>query len=384
MKVVFVSNYFNHHQKPLSDALYEQTDGKYCFVETETITEERLKMGWGSEVTPDYVIKSYKSANSAMKCQAMVDDADVVILGSASYEWIRKRLREKKLTFCYSERLYKTGYEFYKWPIRLIRLFLKYTRYKTVYMLCASAYTAADFALTGTFLNKTYKWGYFPKVKKHDVDALMSKKKRNSLVWCGRFIALKHPDDVLRVAERLKNDGYDFELNFIGTGPMEQQLRQMTIDLSLEDRVHFLGSMKPEQVREQMEEAGIYLFTSDRQEGWGAVLNESMNSGCAIVASHAIGSVPFLLEDKKNGLIYKDGDLDDLYMKVRWILDHNEDQIRMGKEAYITLTQEWNPENAAKKFLDMSKKLLDGKKQQSFNTNGICSRAEIIRNNWYR
>lgn len=51
--------------------------------------------------------------------------------------------------------------------------------------------------------------------------------------------------------------------------------------------------MKASEVRSYMEKADIYLFTSDFNEGWGAVLNESMNSGCAVVASHAIGSVPF-------------------------------------------------------------------------------------------
>ena len=33
-----------------------------------------------------------------------------------------------------------------------------------------------------------------------------------------------------------------------------------------------------------MEQADIYLFTSDRNEGWGAVANEAMNSACAMVA----------------------------------------------------------------------------------------------------
>lgn len=54
-------------------------------------------------------------------------------------------------------------------------------------------------------------------------------------------------------------------------------------------------------VREHMEDADIFLFTSDYNGGRGAVLNESMNSGCMVAASHAIGSVPFLLEDGKRG-----------------------------------------------------------------------------------
>ena len=63
-----------------------------------------------------------------------------------------------------------------------------------------------------------------------------------------------------------------------------------------------------------MEKTGIFLFTSDRQEGWGAVLNEAMNSGCAVVASHLIGAVPFLKKKKKNGLVYSSGDRKTLFV----------------------------------------------------------------------
>ena len=75
----------------------------------------------------------------------------------------------------------------------------------------------------------------------------------------------------------------------------------------VEDCVEMLGAMSPDEVRAYMERADVFLFTSDFNEGWGAVLNESMNSGCAVVASHAIGSVPFLIKDGVNGLIYENG-----------------------------------------------------------------------------
>lgn len=32
MRILFCSNYFTHHQIPLSDALYELTNHNYCFV----------------------------------------------------------------------------------------------------------------------------------------------------------------------------------------------------------------------------------------------------------------------------------------------------------------------------------------------------------------
>ena len=46
MKLVFVSNYFNHHQLSFCDALYELLDGSFCFLQTQPMEEERIRMGW--------------------------------------------------------------------------------------------------------------------------------------------------------------------------------------------------------------------------------------------------------------------------------------------------------------------------------------------------
>ena len=44
MQVVFVSNYFNHHQLSFCDALYELLEGSFCFLQTQPMEEERVKM----------------------------------------------------------------------------------------------------------------------------------------------------------------------------------------------------------------------------------------------------------------------------------------------------------------------------------------------------
>ena len=45
MKVVFASNYFNHHQKFLSDAFYKRLGEKYSFLETEPMEADRANGG---------------------------------------------------------------------------------------------------------------------------------------------------------------------------------------------------------------------------------------------------------------------------------------------------------------------------------------------------
>ena len=382
--VVFVSNYFNHHQRPFSEAMYGLLGDGYTFVETESISQERLAMGWGEQDIPCYVIPANVFATQGGKVQQLIDHADVVIFGSAPRELLVSRIQKDKMIFRYSERPLKVK-EPWKYPVRLFTWRRAMPQKKHTYMLCASAYTAGDFAQFGLFCNKCYKWGYFPATKQYDIDALFAQKSKNgrpSILWAGRLIGLKHPDASILLADRLRANGYRFDLNIIGNGAMESQIKAMIREKKLDDCVHMLGVMRPEQVRAYMEKADIFLFTSDFNEGWGAVLNEAMNSGCAVVASHAIGSVPFLVRDGENGMIYRNGDEDSLYNKVSYLLDRPLEREKMGKNAYETLTGTWNAETAAERLLVLIEQLMDNGSTPF--KDGPCSKAKHLKDNWYK
>lgn len=383
MKIAFVSNFYNHHQKPVADELYSMTGVEYHFIETAKISEERLKMGWGRDEKPTYVLQSYTDQTAKENCQRIIDEADVVITGSAPRSLLKTRLKNKKLTFYYSERIYKKKPPVYKYPVHFLKNIKHIIRHRNLYILCASAYTSADYAKVFTFKNKAYKWGYFTAVKEYeDVDVLVADKTPNSILWTARFIDWKHPEHAVEIAKRLKKDGYDFKLNMIGNGELEEQIKELIEKESLSDCVEMLGSMRPEEVREYMEKSEIFILTSDRNEGWGAVLNESMNSACAVVANSAIGSVPFLMKDGENGYMYKD--VDGLYNKVKKLLDNAEERKRLSKNAYNTMIEEYNPKNAAKRLLSLCERMLEGEYKSFPFAEGICSKAEELKDNWYK
>lgn len=374
--IAFFSNFINEHQIPFCEAMYKLTNGEFRFIATEPIWQERLKIGFEdkSDGFP-YVIKSYESEESYKKALELGAGSDVVIIGSAPDKFIEERLTQNKLTFRYYERYFKEG----RWHILDPRVFIAHYkqdfryRKKNLYMLCASAYTASDCRFIFSYPDKTYKWGYFPPVKRYDnIENIINAKTPASILWVARFIKLKHPEAPLYVAKRLKEDGYEFTLNIIGSGKLEKKIKDIITKNGLFDNVKLLGTMSPEEVRKNMEKSEIFLFTSDRNEGWGAVLNESMNSGCAVVASGAIGSVPYLIKDGENGLKYKDGDLNELYKKVKFLLDNSEKRREIGKNAYKTLTDEWNAEVAAERLLTLIEKIKEGKETPF--TNGPCSR----------
>ena len=203
-----------------------------------------------------------------------------------------------------------------------------------------------------------------------NLNALVDGKIKNSILWAGRFIDWKRPEYAIYVAEKLKKEGYDFSLNLIGVGDRFEKIKTLTEKKGLNDYVKLLGAMSPEQVRENMEKTEIFLFTSTKQEGWGAVLNESMNSVCAVVASKEIGSVPYLIDDGKNGFTFKSKK--ELYKRVKRLIDNPQKRKDMGKDAYETLTEKWNAEVAADRLLTLTENLNEGKDTPF--TDGPCSK----------
>lgn len=380
MKLIYLSNFFNHHQKPLADALYAILGNDYCFIETwEGIPSEQKRLGYHEYEVP--YVKKYSEERQLI--DKMIMEYDVVIYGEAPLRLIKNRYASGKLTIRDDESRYKNPNRFLKWPI--------YT-YNSLwlnkgYLLCASAFAPIDYMLSGMNPRNCYRWGYFPEVKRIESikDLLRQRRERHSkrvsILWVGRLIPLKHPEAFINVAENLKREGIAFTMNIIGTGKMESKMKERVYKKNLTNEINFLGSMSPESVRSYMEDADIFLFTSDRREGWGAVLNESMSSGCAVVADNNIGSVPFLIEDGVNGLIYKSRKMDDLFNKVKWLIKHPDDMQRMGNNAYLTMSEKWNGKTAASNLLLLCEALLKGKETPILE--GPCSKAPLLMRKWH-
>ena len=375
LTVTFFSNYLTLHQTPFCEAMEKRLHGNFKYVATSTIPEDRLKLGYKDlSKSVNYAVNAYENEESYKLALSLGENSDVVIMGDAPITFAEKRLKEDKLTFKYTERYFKCG----RWRILDPRVFavrykedIKYRKNKNYRLLCASAYTGPDCRFIGCYKNKAYKWGYFPPTKTYeDIDGIIDGKKKNSILWVARFLKLKRPEHVVYVADRLKKEGYNFSVEMVGIGERAEKIKRDIIKRGLQSEVKLLGAMSPEKVRERMEQSEIFLFTSDRNEGWGAVLNESMNGGCAVVASGKIGSVPYLIQNGENGFSYKNKK--DLYKKVKFLLDEPEKRKVLGKNAYQTLVGKWNAEAAADRLIRLIENVISGK--DSDYPDGPCSK----------
>lgn len=363
MRITFFSNFLTHHQIPFCDEIFKELGDNFTFVSTKDIPDSFIKSGYPDSREYTYNLLSYKNSLNYEKAIALGKDSDIVIIGSAPHIFIKERLQLNRHTFKYSERILKKGLWRLLDPFLLYSLFKSHTllRDKNVYMLCASAYTANDLNLFLSYPQKKFKWGYFTRVEKLEIEQLIDQRKDDciQLLWVSRFIDWKHPELAVKLAFELKKRGLNFNLNMIGDGQMYEKIEKMIEKLELSEYVTLLKNMSNSEVRNHMKRSSIFLFTSDRNEGWGAVLNEAMSVGCAVIASNMIGAAPFLIKHEHNGLFFKSKNLMSLVGQTERLYHDRLLRKRISINAYKTMYNEWSPEIASERFLNLAKSILE-------------------------
>ncbi len=143
----------------------------------------------------------------------------------------------------------------------------------------------------------------------------LPKRPQFTLVFCGRFIALKGPDRALDLLSCLKNQGYsDIQLLMIGEGPLEAQLRQQAIDLGIASQIRWTGALSQEAVFDWMGRSHVFIYTgleepeTGRAETQGLVIQEAQFLKLPVVV-HSVGGVSYGLLKNESGFLIDSEDM---------------------------------------------------------------------------
>lgn len=347
IKIRFISNFFNHHQKPLCDAI-ASCGVDFRFYSTSEMPEEQLRLGY-KQMTEEYV-EHYMSSEEQI---GDILSSDAVIFAYKPSGLLKQCLDRGILTFIYTERLYKRR----RWKAFLPTMIMKYrsmymSSKSMPYILCAGAYVKDDFAIFGFPKERCFKWGYFPESTPTYIKRDF--KGKLNIIWVGRFIDWKHPDIAAKVSMSLQKKEIPHHLHMLGTGQLVDKIRRF-VNKNRLPNITLHGAVQSSKVKDYMRNAHILLMTSDEQEGWGAVVNEGMSCGCIVIAFNKVGSIPYLIQDKVNGYVY-------CRPKVEDIVEIIESNYRCGgfnstvsDKAVDTIEYEWNEVIAAKRLVNFIK-----------------------------
>lgn len=392
MKLVFYSLILNHHQVYVADEFYNILGDDYAFVETAECND---KKGASEEYSKrPYLVKAWKSSEVYNYAMELAKTAKVCVFsGYEALPFEKARMQLNMLSFDMGERMLKRGLLNLA-SIRILKMILAYHlggwNKKNIYKLCMSAFAAEDQYKLYSFKNKCYKWGYFIPVPETVSRKIQNKscciQNKNvvpvRLMWCARFLTWKHPELVIELASRLKAKGYDFVIDMYGDEGSaakhdkvypRSKLESLVSKLGVEDFVVLHGNQHNKEIINAMKSHDIFLFTSDRLEGWGVVANESMANGCVLIASDEIGSTPYLVCEGFNGFIFDSCNVDSLAKKVEWLLEHTTDMRLMQMNAHNNMMELWSPQHAAKSLIQLIEDLLGGRDTSLIE--GPCSKA---------
>ncbi len=380
MKLTFFGNVIEYHQEGLCNAFYQLLGDDFHFVSYSDLPECRKQAGFQNlaDVYP-YVVKAYTTEGKTV-ADDLLSSSDVAIIGAADNQIIKTCVENGIQTYLFSERFFKKGAWRSLIPTTRKKVIARAAGYKqdNFKVLCASSYLPYDLALCG-WHGKAYKWGYFPELQRYDVDELMSKKatynKTVNILWAARFLELKHPEKALQVAKHLKNCEHNFHLNIIGYGELEDFLIKEISNYGLQDMVTILGKKTAPEVRVAMENADIFLMTSDYHEGWGVVINESLSCGCVVIADEAPGATNYLIENGVNGFTYRD-DISTVFPVIEKLVTDENYRKLIQLNAYEYMINNASPQIAAKRFIELCSE------GETFSE-GICSEAPIIKSKWF-
>jgi glycosyltransferase involved in cell wall biosynthesis len=122
-----------------------------------------------------------------------------------------------------------------------------------------------------------------------------------------RLCEKKGLEFLIEACRTLVDRGVVFHCRIVGYGPLEDKLRKMIVDLSLQDRVFLLGKMTQDQLATLYPQADLFVLPclvlkNGDQDGIPNVLFEAMVCDVPIISTEVAG-VCELIEHGENGLL---------------------------------------------------------------------------------
>lgn len=171
------------------------------------------------------------------------------------------------------------------------------------------------------------------------------------LVFAGRFVETKNPDQLVAALTRLQD--LPWTCVMLGDGPLLESVRETVAGSGLTERFSLPGWVTPGQVVSQFARSDILVLPS-RSEGLSVVGVQALAMGLSLVLSDAGGNLE-LVRDGENGFLFPVGDVDALTAALR----------RLLSDASVL-------QSAQAKSLEMSKKFdlatIVGQYEMLFNT----------------
>jgi glycosyltransferase involved in cell wall biosynthesis len=162
-------------------------------------------------------------------------------------------------------------------------------------------------------------------------------------LFAGQLIERKGIAELLDAFSQLPEG----ELHIAGDGP----LRPLVESAAEGGRVTYAGQVDRPALQQLYADSDVLVLPS-RYEVWGLVINEALEHGLPIIATHAVGAVDDLVLADVNGYVTKAGDVGELREAMARIAGWDESKWHAAAIASAETAERWSIEAAAAAFVD--------------------------------
>lgn len=160
----------------------------------------------------------------------------------------------------------------------------------------------------------------------------------------------KGQDILVETIKKLLSKGKtNIHLDFIGTGPDMDRLKQMVKNYNLESFISILGNKPREYIYEHLCDYDLFVQPS-RFEGFGLTVAEAMGAKIPVLVSENEGPLA-IIENGKYGFSFKNKSVDDCVMQLANIIEHYPKHEFM-ESAFKHVLKLYNVNNTAQSYLD--------------------------------
>jgi glycosyltransferase involved in cell wall biosynthesis len=132
-----------------------------------------------------------------------------------------------------------------------------------------------------------------------------SKETRFTILFVGRFQAVKQPMILLKALKILKAGNIDFSVKMLGDGPLRPKLEAYAKKHHLNDHVNFGGWVSKEELAEMYQKSHVMVVCS-RFEAFSVAMLEALFSGLYLISTPVSGTRE-IINEKINGSFYAFG-----------------------------------------------------------------------------
>jgi len=164
------------------------------------------------------------------------------------------------------------------------------------------------------------------------------------IVYAGKFKPAKNVD--LLLSAFIKINKPSTHLLLVGNGEDEQALKKAASESNIAPNIHFTDFKNQSYMPVIYQAADLVCLPSKKNETWGLCINEAMACSKAVLVSDKCGCAIDLVQNGKNGFIFKSGSIDELATGLT-TLTMDGTMLKQYGEASAKKIEPWNFLNIA-------------------------------------